>query len=111
MDDAEFARVYGSKERVEWMQGLPSVATGKGPCVCAHIRHSSGGGGTGRKADFIWTVPLTYVEHQQLHQRGASWFHEEYGLDQDDLDTLARVCVAAWEKEQARRTTGGAYAF
>ncbi len=73
---AEFIRTYGSELRCRWMQAQPSVVSGRGPCVNAHIR----GDGAGRKADAEWIVSLTNAEHEELHRIGAASFEKQYGL-------------------------------
>jgi len=94
MNTREWERVYGSKARVEWIQSLPSVASGKGPCVNAHVTPDNGlPSGTGRKADARWIVPLTAVEHHELHQRGELTFQALYGVN---LAGKAREIDAEW---------------
>lgn len=87
---ANWRRAFGSVERVEFVKALPSVASGKGPCVNAHVRT----GGTSRKADACWIVPLTDYEHRhELHQHGARWFEAKYSVD---LEACAVATEAAW---------------
>lgn len=51
----EFARAYGSRERVEWVKSLPCAACGVvGFSENAHVAS----GGAGRKADASQIVPL-----------------------------------------------------
>ena len=91
----EFARAYGSAERVEWIKGLPSVASGEGPCVNAHVKT----GGGSRKADACWIVPLTDFEHRiELHHMGKADFNAKYGID---LDTEAQRIQQCWEERTA----------
>lgn len=76
--DANWLRAFGSVERAGWVNARPSVATGRGPCVNAHVKS----GGTSRKADYIWIVPLTWHEHaNELHQHGQKTFERLYGID------------------------------
>jgi hypothetical protein len=76
--DAEWLRAYGSDERVEFVRSLPSVASGKRPCVNAHIVT----GGTSRKADCTDIVPLTWSEHEEeLHKIGPRLFEAKYGIN------------------------------
>lgn len=88
---SEFARTYGSKARVAWVRALPSVVSGKGPCVNAHVR----GDGAGRKADYCWIVPLTRDEHDGLHFVGVRAFEHGYSVD---LKELAAETQRAWEQ-------------
>lgn len=74
---ADFLRIYGSKERVEWVKSLPSIASGRTPCVNAHTAT----GGMGRKADYTTIVPLTHEEHEELHRKGQRTFEAKYGVD------------------------------
>ena len=78
----EWARAYGSVERVQWMQRQPSVASGDGPCVNAHVSPPDGlPSGIGRKADYVWVVPLTEAEHTELHAVGEETFQRRKGID------------------------------
>lgn len=74
---AEWKRVYGSEERVEWISRQPSVVSGKTPCQNAHIKS----GGMGRKADSCWIVALTAEEHAEIHNQGIRSFEAKYGID------------------------------
>ena len=85
-----FARAYGGAERADWITRQPSVVSGEGPCVNAHVRT----GGAGRKADARWVVPLTDAEHRTLHQIGQKSFEAKYGID---LAFLAQIIAARWE--------------
>ncbi len=83
-----FAQQFGSVGRVEWVKSLPSVFSGRGPCVNMHTR----GDGTSRKADYIWIVPATDGEHQESH-RGQKTFARKYGID---LELAATQIEALW---------------
>lgn len=85
----EWVRAYGSPERVAFVAGLPSVVSGHGPCENVHVRS----GGTSRKADACWIVPMTKAEHHELHQLGARTFAKHYDLD---LLALAEETDRAW---------------
>ena len=84
-----FARIYGSKERVAWIQAMPSVVSGRTPCVNAHTVS----GGMGRKADYHTIVPLTDAEHRELHQIGVKSFEQKYRVD---LKALAGQVQDRW---------------
>jgi hypothetical protein len=91
----EWLRAFGSPERCEWIKGLPSVASGETPCENAHVRT----GGTSRKADACWIVPLTDYEHRvELHHLGKPAFNAKYGID---LDTEAARIDAMWQELNA----------
>lgn len=87
----EFARCYGSPSRVQWIAWQPSVVSGLRPCENAHVRN----GGTGRKADARWIVPLTPAEHRELHRVGKVTFEYTHGVD---LDYLAELTNDDWER-------------
>ena len=97
---SEFARTYHSKERVAFVKSLPC-------CVCfyshdpsdnAHIKT----GGTGRKADAKYIVPLCRTCHRKLHQMGQGTFARYVrNLIQDDTFDLyaeAAMCDTAWQR-------------
>lgn len=86
---ADYARIYGSVDRVQWIAAQPSVASGRGPCVGHHVQ----GGGGSRKADACWIVPITASEHAELHQHGKRWFEAKYGVN---LDTLVAQTDKFW---------------
>ncbi len=90
---ADWQRAYHSQERVEFIQRLPSVVSGKSPCVNAHVRT----GGMGRKAGSEWIVPLTGAEHIELHQRGMASFEAKYVVN---LRTLATQTEERWRQMQ-----------
>lgn len=89
--DEEWRRIYGSPERAEWIEWQSSVASGQTPCENAHIKT----GGTGRKADYIWIVPLTWEEHRiELHTLGRETFEAKYKID---LDAKAIETERRWQ--------------
>ncbi len=91
---SEFARIYGSRARVAWVKGLVCCAITnacEGPIENAHVRT----GGTGRKADARFIVPLCRVHHARLHRMGAASFEHGFGLD---LQQWAERIEAAWQK-------------
>lgn len=89
-------RAYGGVSRVAWVQNLPSVATGKFPCVNAHVKN----GGLARKADYRWIIPLTYEEHQALHLAGRRAFEDHYGIN---LEVEAQRIQRLWEEYERVR--------
>lgn len=86
---AKFKRVYGSEDRAEWVRGQPCVACGKSPCHNAHVKT----GGTSRKADAKWTVPLCTPCHDECHH-GQQSFEVKYKID---LGFQAQIVDARWE--------------
>lgn len=87
---SEFLRIYGPPGRVEWIKGLPSVVSGRSPCVNAHTRS----GGMGRKADYATIVPLTHEEHEELHRTGQRTFEARYSVD---LKAMAEQVERRWQ--------------
>lgn len=81
MTPEEYERAFGGEVHQEWIRWQPSVVTGRTPCVAAHVR----GGGIARRADACWTVPMTYFEHQRMHNQGQESYAAEHGLDLDAL--------------------------
>lgn len=88
----EFARAFGSEERVAFVQGLPCCVAGcrVGPCDNAH----SSGGGAGRKGDATTVIPLCRGHHREQHQIGAGSFAIRYALN---LRALAAATERAWQ--------------
>lgn len=87
-----FARAYGSKARVAWVQAQPCVVCQWTPCENAHIA----GGGAGRKADAASIIPLCRLHHAEQHQFGVSTFAARHGLD---LEAWASLTDAKWLAE------------
>jgi hypothetical protein len=86
----EFARAYGSEERVEFVRNLPCIVCGSRPSENAHIVT----GGMGRKADYQLIVPLSSDCHAMAHAKGMSWLEVERGID---LELAAACTEAAWQ--------------
>jgi hypothetical protein len=93
MNKSEWLRAYGSSERVMWIIRHPSVVSGRGPCVNAHVRT----GGVGRKADAKWIIPITFKEHNELHQHGQKTFEQKHGID---LLKAAEKIEAEWQNRK-----------
>lgn len=91
----EFARTYGSTERVEWIKSFGCVICGKKPTENMHVR----GGGTGRKADACYIVPACRAHHRELHRDGVETFSASYSID---LEMTADQFDAVWRVRQAR---------
>lgn len=100
---AEDERKYGSEERIAWLKSLPCIACRVvGFSEVAHTRT----GGTGRKADARFTVPLCgprmqdgfFVAgcHRKQHDVGRSEFERDYDLL---LDEEAEKTEAAWQRQ------------
>lgn len=86
-------RAHGSLSPVAWVKAQPSVASGKGPCVNAHVGKK--GAGTQRKADADQIVPLTDHEHRhELHSMGRESFEQHYNIS---LEGEAYWIEAGWQ--------------
>jgi hypothetical protein len=102
---AEFNRIYGGVDRVEWMRVQACLACGRrGFCDSAHVEN----GGMGRKADSDKTIPLcgdlwSIVDncHREFH-RGQETFAAKYSLD---LQQCAAETEAAWREHQLQEPT------
>ena len=91
----ERERAYGPPERREWVQGQPSVVSGRTPCVNAHVPDPEGPSGMGRKADARWVVPLTLEEEMELHRVGIETFQARHDID---LTEAARETERQWKE-------------
>lgn len=98
---AEYARIYGSKARVEFVKAMPCVGCGRDwehtrvPIDNAHIEN----GGVGRKADYTKIVPLCsraapkFSCHGRFHRHGREDLEIWAGIN---LETAAAQTEAAW---------------
>lgn len=93
---SEFARIYGSKERVLFVKRLKCCCCGRiGWTENAHIEN----GGMGRKADYTKIIPLCgrlapkFSCHLRLHMHGREDLELWGGIN---LDTEAKVCELRW---------------
>lgn len=77
----EFARIYGSEERVRTIKALPCAVPEcmGGPCDNHHLKN----GGLGRKGPWQSIVPLCFMHHEAYHRRAGSpaRFAALYGVD------------------------------
>lgn len=99
---SEFARIYGSKERVEWVKSLSCVGCGRNwdttcvPIDNAHIET----GGMGRKADYDKIVPLCsrlapkFSCHGRFHRHGRDDLEMWAGIN---LEVAAAETEARWQ--------------
>lgn len=93
---SEFARIYGSKERVTWVKQQPCVVAKNGYVACYGIIHNHHvkNGGQGRKADARFIVPLCERHHTGLHVCGRQTFES---LTNVHLETAAASTELAWQ--------------
>lgn len=69
---SEFARIYGSRARVEWVKERPCCVCRRTPSQNCHIRT----GGTGRKAGYDKIVAMCFECHNTYGTPSAhrEWF-------------------------------------
>lgn len=93
MNGREWKRVYGSKERVQWIARQPCSFCHEGPCENAHVCN----GGMGRKAGYAWIIPACSRCHFQLDKGiGKRAMERKYGVN---LRELARQTDERWGKQ------------
>lgn len=89
--ELEHARAYCGLDRVQWIKSQPCVVSGEqaNDVQNAHVKT----GGMGRKADYIWIVPMRAGYHRQLHRVGVESFQAIFGVD---LVALAEETQRRW---------------
>lgn len=97
--NANWARAYGSAERVEWVGLRPCVfchrvGTEERPNQNAHVKN----GGTSRKADARWIVPACHGCHGDAHQGLKTNV-----LSKDELYELAEWTESLWQHHLQQR--------
>lgn len=105
----EFARIYGSKERVEFVKSLPCSACGiVGYSENAHIET----GGMGRKSDYTKIIPLCgphplkWAHSPGCHHLCHTWGREGFErIRHIDLGRLADYTEKRWLQFSASQTT------
>lgn len=98
----EFARAYGSDERVEFVRWLPCLLCARMPSQNAHV----GNGGMSRKADADRIVPLCGPDVTGCHAIYDDWrgsqrsFEEAYASELSGRTMLecAADVEAAWQR-------------
>lgn len=121
-----FLRAYGDKDRVLWIRAQDCLVCGVSDCTeNAHVAPKREAGGTGRKADAKWNIPLCgpmvrylsvyYARHDgkkgchtELHQIGRESFEAKYGvnLEQLAIETQARWLAIADQSGRGPTTKG-----
>ncbi len=96
-DADEYARIYGSKRRVEWVKRQRCIAD-RYPCMGAIQNHHIKTGGMGMKADARFIVPICASHHASLHRTGRQSFESFYNVH---LETTAANCELAWQQHEA----------
>lgn len=95
---AERARVYGPPEFRDWLHAQPCAVSG----VRGHIEQAHAvNGGTGRKADWQFTFPISAELHRRLHTQGVKTCEAEWGVT---LLELCRRTQQAWRAAARRRS-------
>lgn len=100
---SEFARCYGSRQRVEWVKSLPCMG-----CVTYWPISPSPGwlsenahtvtGGAGRKADADTIIPLCTNHHRRYDRHLAPFDHPEV---REQMRYLAKHVDDAWQAQWA----------
>ena len=99
---AAMLRAFGPIERREWMRAQPSVVDGATPCVSVHVKS----GGKSRRADARYTVPMTWAQHQEMHNVGQATYARKHGLD---LLDLAAETELKYRSYLSRQMDGGTW--
>lgn len=102
---AEYRRIYGSRERVEFVKSLPCawcVARGRvrmcGPSENAHVEN----GGMGRKADHTKIVPLGRHHHEKYDRHMPPFDKPSVRLC---VEIMARETERLWQAHQGKGRT------
>jgi hypothetical protein len=88
--EREFARSYGSRERVLWVQSLPCCRCGRRPSDNAHTEN----GGRGRKGDATVIAPLCRPCHRAYDEHRAPFDQSEA---RERVRVHAAVTAAQWD--------------
>ncbi len=99
---SEFARCYGSKDRVEFVRSLRCIvcAVFGGPWVYSDNAHTENGG-AGRKGPFTSIIPLCRRHHQGYDQHV---YPLSVGALRDSLNVVAGEVEKEWQAYRALRT-------
>jgi hypothetical protein len=92
----EYARIYGSRARVEWVKAQPCVVCGNLPSENAHTVN----GGLSRKGDYQTIIPLCRFDHRLSHGVNGGW--SWLGLTPEQLKTLAEETERRWQYHSNR---------
>ena len=76
-------RAYGGETRLKWIaaQGCLVETSSVSDCAGDVANHHVKSGGTSRKADAEFIVPLCHAHHTELHGRGRRTFEWRHGLN------------------------------
>jgi hypothetical protein len=93
---ADFARIYGSQERVRWVKSLPCCGCGRLPTDDAQTENAhTVSGGKGRKADAATIAPLCHGCHMR-YDRHLPPFNAEPAREL--VKVAAFATYAQWER-------------
>ena len=90
----EFARAYGSKERVQFVQTIPCILCARTPSVNAHMKSKSG---MGRKGDYTTISALCASCHLEYDTNTLP----DWAVEKAEGD--AASVEHAWQAQQAMR--------
>jgi hypothetical protein len=90
----ERTRIYGTPAHQDWLRAHGCVGCCTRPVELHHVRN----GGTGRKADAEWQVPMCAPCHRLYHQHGAATYEAAFAqtLGGRTLRQCALWYKAAW---------------
>lgn len=77
---AEFVRIYGSEDRVEFVASLPCIASND-ECLAPIENAHTENGGMSRKGPASSIVPACRFHHHILHTWGVMTFQAKYRVD------------------------------
>lgn len=69
---------YRNDRYTDWVKSQPSVISGQ-PADDPHHLIGHGQGGMGTKSSDLYTIPLTRIEHNELHNIGWKEWESRYG--------------------------------
>ena len=97
---AEQERIYGGETRLKWIQaqGCLVEASDLSDCVGDVANHHVQTGGTGRKADAEFIVPLCHGHHDEAHH-GRTTFEWKYGINLREEAAKLEKRWQVWHRE------------
>jgi hypothetical protein len=99
----ELLRAYGPSERRAWIASLPCLVA-RCPFMLRRENAHVITGGTGRRADAKWIVPLCPFHHAELHRWGHLSFCVYYFIP--SLSAEARTIDRRWQAHVVQTTEG-----
>jgi hypothetical protein len=93
----EFARVYHSEERRQFVASLPCVICFRVPCEGHHIKSE----GVSRKAGYRFIVSVCSKHHREYHDIGRETFARKYNYI--DLNRMAEITEEKWQLNESRQ--------